>query len=136
MADPLLKDSAKIFIEVLKEEEMKANARKQLVFVHDFMKTNPECLELNELYEKASISFEKGDYAGAMQLAEETVNACKEIVRREKVPYVPGKRDIMTDVITIGTFVMAFFVVLGIYGYFRRKKIQRGGFLKEKGKGW
>lgn len=136
VANPVLKDTVKFFIEVLREEEMEAKARKQLVFVHDFMKTNPECLELNEIFEKARAIFEKGDYAGALQLSDEVVNACKEIVRREKLPYVTEKRDLTSTLVVIGTFLMAFFIIIGIYGYFRRRKIKAGGFLKEKGKNW
>lgn len=75
---PSFEDSAKILINSIElglESEKEFNTK--ITFTRDLLRENPECLELNELLNKAEDYIRNKDYEKANALIESTVRTCK-----------------------------------------------------------
>ncbi len=79
VTEPDLNDSAVVSINVL------GNISQEINYVRDFMRLNPECLELNELVVKAEEELAQGNYGTAQALLENAIDRCKYILTGKKI---------------------------------------------------
>ncbi|MEM2121311.1 MAG: hypothetical protein QXU20_01460 [Candidatus Woesearchaeota archaeon] len=121
---PSFEDSAKILInsiELGKESEKEFNTK--ITFTRDLLRENPECLELNELLNKAEEYIKNKDYEKANALIESTVRACKYLLT-SKLPIKekPTKIIITKSYTTILiVFIIITMLTLIIFYYVKKR---------------
>jgi len=79
VTEPSINDSARITIGILE------NISTQIAYVRDFIKLNPECLELNELVLQAKGELENHNYDKAKVLLDKAIDNCKFLLSAKKI---------------------------------------------------
>jgi hypothetical protein len=102
-SSPDLDESAILVLDVLNEQE---ELSQELLSAQDFFRNNPECLELQELVDKAGDYLNLGNYDEARSNLDMAMEACKNIIRSpelEKSPSFPslGKILLFLTLVTI-----------------------------------
>ncbi len=79
--DPPFNDTAKIIMATLeKGEHNSSQLYTKVSFTRDLLKSNEQCLELNEMVKEAENLISQGKYSSAEQLLQSTIEACKYLV--------------------------------------------------------
>ncbi len=101
-------------------KELDANAtRDEILFTEEFIASNPECLEIKEVVERAWELYEVGDYEGAIQKTKEAITACEESVAQVNLP---DKKE--SKIFTLQTYFLIFVsmaFILGLFYYFYKR---------------
>ena len=85
--NPVLFDSATIYMSTLQKGQVnKTQINTKIDFVRDLLNQNPECLELNEVLQRASDYVKTGDYAKASQSIDSVIESCKYLIARAEKP--------------------------------------------------
>ncbi len=79
VTDPKINDSALVVVNVLE------NVSGQISYVRDFMRLNPECLELNELVEQAKEELKNHNYDKAQVLLDRAMDNCKFLLSAKNI---------------------------------------------------
>ena len=79
VTEPSINDSAIVSINVLE------NVSKEIAYVRDFIRLNPECLELNELVLQAKKEVENYNYDRARVLLDKAIDNCKFLLSAKKI---------------------------------------------------
>jgi hypothetical protein len=79
VANPQINDSAIISISVLE------NVSARISYVRDFIKLNPDCLELHEILEKATLEVKNHNYGSAITLLDNALESCKYLISAGKL---------------------------------------------------
>ncbi|MBI2662940.1 hypothetical protein HYX15_00210, partial [Candidatus Woesearchaeota archaeon] len=121
--DPVFKDSAKFFINLLEfgfgDRKI---VREKIEVINQLFNGNPDCTELKTLVDQAEIELEKENYNKALSLVEAAIQACKDLVSSlgKELVVEPRKNDLYIAIIE--TIVALLFFTL-IYRYYRKRKI-------------
>ena len=115
VAAPEFSDSAKLYIDLF-EKDVAVVVKEKIVFAYDLFKENPECLELQELLDRAQTALENKEFDKAGRLTETAINGCRDLMSAEIEWYAPLKKlmGIKTEVLIAG-MVIALTLVIIIY---------------------
>ncbi|MEM4259863.1 MAG: cadherin repeat domain-containing protein [Candidatus Woesearchaeota archaeon] len=85
---PLFSDSASVLINSLEREDIGQQVQTKVTFARDLLESNPECLELNEILERAQGYIVKGAYENALVDVNSVIEGCKYLIsqRDQKKP--------------------------------------------------
>ncbi len=118
---PKYTDWGKIHINLQRLND--SQIRELIVFTHEFIVTNPQCIELKEIVEEAEKLFLQGDYATARIKSEQAIDACKESIAQ---PSIPKKKTGAFGISLYLILAVLLAFVLGVaYYFFKRRKIQK-----------
>ncbi|MBU2639399.1 MAG: hypothetical protein KKG75_01690 [Nanoarchaeota archaeon] len=79
--NPSFTDSVKIYANLIEKDTVsKTQSSKQIAFAKELFNGNPACLELNEYITQAELSMEKEHYDQALNLAENAIQSCKDLL--------------------------------------------------------
>ncbi len=131
IVNPEFSDSVKILANLIEsdEDKSKIQSEKQLIFAQGLFDANPGCVELKEYLTQAEAEFKAGRYTKALNLADNAVNSCKDLIAFIEEPkprniqiYLEKFRLNQTVLILITesfAFLLALFIIVKII---RRKK--------------
>jgi len=86
VTSPKFSDFADFFIVLEKANE--SAAEQLLIFTEEFLKENPVCLELTELFREAERLYSLGEFSDSILVSREVIEACEErIARGNQVRY-------------------------------------------------
>ncbi len=81
VGDPPFNDTASILISGLEQTGASPEGVRVLVtFARDLMTDNLQCMELNELIDRAEMEFERQNYEEARRILESAINACRYLI--------------------------------------------------------
>lgn len=128
--DPEYNDWGKIYLKVI--EEKQSEILEEIIFTEEYIASNPECLEINELIKRAREYFEEEEYERARNQTEKALNACKETVSSPSLPResVEKQKNYSTPYLFIAT--IALFVGGLIYYTYKRMRFKKKVFGKRK----
>jgi hypothetical protein len=128
--DPIFKDSAKFFINIL---EFGFGERKtvteKIEIINTLFDGNPDCVELKGLIDQAEIELDKENYNKALSLVEAAIQGCKDLVASLGKELVTKPRRDTNIYISIIETIIALIFFMFIYRYYKKqrmiKKIKR-----------
>ena len=130
--NPVLSDSATIYMSTLQKGQVnKTQINTKIDFVRDLLNQNPECLELNEVLQRASDYVKTGDYAKASQSIDSVIESCKYLIARAEKPaqqkttidiWKKEISDLMKSPTVYLTLISLIVSSLLIFGYYLWKK--------------
>ncbi|HZX45619.1 MAG TPA: hypothetical protein VFF28_08115, partial [Candidatus Nanoarchaeia archaeon] len=127
--NPTVKSTMKIYIDLLeKNVEIAREIRDRIVFAYDLLKENPECLELQELVDKASIALKESNFQKAQNILEAAINSCRDLVStrvEQPTPELPSprlKREFYIPVISLISVLALIIFFAGKYSIGRIRK--------------
>jgi len=121
VSDPVVTDSASIFINSLEQTSEGEEVRTKVTFARDMLSENPECRELNDLLERAQVAMESLNYKESLNLVNAVINGCKflmnqeELIRNETPSVIEVGFDFVTenaDKIAIGAGILTAMTIL------------------------
>ena len=103
----------------------KGQSQDQISFAEGLFNGNPECLELKKLINQAQISFDNGDFAKALSLADSAVQACKNLLSLEgKQVKIPNQAEI-NDLIILSLELLTFLIIIySLQYYYKRRRLR------------
>ena len=122
---PFFQDQVKFFMNLLAGKGEKGQSQDQISFAEGLFNGNPECLELKKLINQAQISFDNGDFAKALSLADSAVQACKNLLSLEgKQVKIPNQAEI-NDLIILSLELLTFLIITySLYYYYKRRRLR------------
>ncbi len=126
--DPQFSDSVKIYANLIeKDTTSETRSSKQLIFARELFNGNPVCLELNEYLTQAELALKKLQYDKALNLAENAIQACKDLIAFKAEPEKTLETYIQKASISKNTLILiveslAFMIILLIIFKLIRKK--------------
>lgn len=118
---PELSESAIFVLDVLSEGE---GTRKELVLAKDMFKNNPECMELQELLDKAELQLDQKLYDEARRNVALAIESCKNLVRMvDEERGLNTGMSLLTRVLIFLSILTVFIMVL--YTVFIRLKFKK-----------
>lgn len=81
---PLASDSALILLNTIEQAETGIDVETKVTFAQDLLRENPECIELNELLERAKTELSTGSKQEASRMVDAVINGCKYMVSISK----------------------------------------------------
>jgi hypothetical protein len=130
ITDPYYREVATIFVNSADMRSEGEEVENKISFASDLLSSNRECLELNELLNKARIEFKQENYGTASRIIDDVINGCKYLtsIGKSNTPEKPTTEFVKTfqwkkeymDYIIIGGFSLIFFVSL--YYIFKKDK--------------
>lgn len=118
---PKYTDWGKIYITLKAINE--SQVRDLIVFMEEFIASNPECVEITELASEADEYFNSGDYNNARIKAEQALNACKETISQVSTPKL--KIPYFTVSLYLVITILAALIIGLIYYFIRRRIFQK-----------
>ena len=118
--DPVYSDWGKFYLQIEEGNEI----FEKLLFIEEFIASNPECAELTELVNEAKRYFDEGDFVNSVLKIDQATNACKEAISQ---PSRSKIREIVEDKLYFYLFVgviIIFFAGVGYYVY-KRTRLRR-----------
>jgi len=128
--DPEYEDWGKIYLKVI--EEKQSEILEEIIFTEEYIASNPECLEINELVERARKYYEKGEYEEARNQTEKALNACKETVSNPSLPRKSTKKQTKYPSFYLWIVTISLFVGGIIYYSYMRMRFKKKIFGKRK----
>lgn len=114
---PEVEGSAVFILDVSSEAE---GIKKQLVFAQDLFQTNPECLELQELLNKAEDQLAEQKFEEAKNNVAMAIESCKNLIRIQESPKEVKKTESNLQQILI---ISGIFTAILLMGYLVVRKI-------------
>ncbi|MDP3881941.1 MAG: cadherin repeat domain-containing protein [Nanoarchaeota archaeon] len=113
-------DWGKIYMNVKKGTSIK----EKFVFIEELMVSNPECIEIKELVNRARDSLNKGDLTLAEQQITEAIDACGQAITQKPNP---GSKSLTQEALLsyVSLSTLAFLVMGIVYYLYRRGKFMR-----------
>jgi len=127
VTDPKTSDSALVLLNSIQQAEEGLDVQTKVTFAQDLLNENPECLELNELLEKAKSALSTGSTADASKMVDGVINGCKYLVsiakRSEQKPESIVNKVIREENIKylLAFMGVAVLTTLGVFMVKRRK---------------
>ena len=84
VTNPLASDSALVMLNTIEQAESGPDVDTKVTFAQDLLRENPECIELNELLERAKTEISTGSKLEASRMVEAVINGCKYMVSISK----------------------------------------------------
>ncbi|KYK24936.1 hypothetical protein AYK26_06460 [Euryarchaeota archaeon SM23-78] len=84
VTEPHASDSALVMLNSIEQTEEGEDVETKVTFAQDLLNENPECMELNELLEKAKVEVEEGSREVASKMVDSVINGCKYLVSISK----------------------------------------------------
>jgi hypothetical protein len=84
VTNPLTSDSAIIMLNTIEQAESGPDVETKVTFAQDLLRENPECIELNELLERAKTEISTGTKQEASRMVDAVINGCKYMVSISK----------------------------------------------------
>jgi hypothetical protein len=81
---PLASDSALVMLNTIEQAETGPDVETKVTFAQDLLRENPECIELNELLERAKTELSTGSKQEASRMVDAVINGCKYMVSISK----------------------------------------------------
>jgi len=81
---PLASDSALVMLNTIEQAETGPDVETKVTFAQDLLRENPECIELNELLERAKTELSTGSKQEAFRMVDAVINGCKYMVSISK----------------------------------------------------
>jgi hypothetical protein len=81
---PFTSDSALIMLNTIEQAETGQEVQTKVTFAQDLLSENPECIELNELLERARTEITTGSKEEASRMVDAVINGCKYMVSISK----------------------------------------------------
>jgi hypothetical protein len=127
---PKFTDSVKIYANLIeKDSSSQSKSSKQLIFAQEMFNGNPACLELNEYLEQAQTELNKRNYDKALNLANNAVQSCKDLIAFQSQPktetietYLQKAKLNKTVLILVGESAAFILVLLIAVKIIRKKK--------------
>lgn len=107
---PNVNGSAVFILDVSSQAE---GIEKQLVFAYDLFQTNPECLELQELLNKAEVLLEEQKFEEAKSNVAVAIESCKNLIRIQESPMGEKESDSNLQQILIISGILAMTILMG-----------------------
>nr|MBA4404660.1 hypothetical protein [Nanoarchaeum sp.] len=107
---PNVNGSAVFILDVSSQAE---GIEKQLVFAYDLFQTNPECLELQELLNKAEILLEEQKFEEAKSNVAVAIESCKNLIRIQESPMGEKESNSNLQQILIISGILAMTILMG-----------------------
>ncbi len=119
VSNPAINDTAKIMVNSREKGEQNASQiNTKIAFTQDILTSNPACYELNEILDKARISFENKEYGKAESLLEKAIHDCRYLVEHSNAttesPMIVKKTNNLNTFIFAGAFSFIFVTGLGL----------------------
>lgn len=118
--NPEYNDWGKVYF-TIKESE---GTLDKLLFLEEFLRDNPECIELQEIADEAREYFKKGDFINTVLKINQAIGGCKEAISQQSRA---KRREVVEDslykYLLIATLI-AFFIGIVYYSY-KRIKLKR-----------
>ncbi len=123
---PKVSASAKFLVNLIehnREERLKAEEKKKIL--EELITSNPECMDLKESLEKITEAFNQRDYIEAIEISEDAIQACKNLISGEISLSTPKKEKwpILVFVLIFFTIIL-FILILSSYYIFKMKKFK------------
>ncbi|MDN5327711.1 MAG: large repetitive protein [Candidatus Woesearchaeota archaeon] len=113
--DPPFNDTAKIIMATLeKGEHNSSQLYTKVSFTRDLLKSNEECLELNEMVDQAENLINQQKYGAAEQLLQSTIEACKYLVSTEKSKELKVKQSPIKFEVSLKNNLFIFITILSV----------------------
>ncbi len=125
---PAVSDESELIVAVVTIfEEKVQQIITRVVFAKDLFKEHPECLELQELLDKADQAMQDNDYEKARTLTETAILGCQDMItalgfKKEVQSRLPFTKQQMIILIAVGSSILTV-VILMIISPKRRKKV-------------
>jgi len=130
ITNPYYREVATIFVNSADMRSEGEEIENKISFASDLLSSNRECLELNELLNKARLEFKQENFGTASRIIDDVINGCKYLTSlgKSNTPEKPTTEFIKTfhwkkeymDYVIIGGFVAIFLVSL--YYIFKKDK--------------
>lgn len=120
-ASPTLNESAIFVLDVLSEGE---GTKEELILAKDMFRNNPECMELQELLDKAELQLDQKLYDEARRNVALAIESCKNLVRMgDEERGLSTGIPLLTKVLIFLSILTVFIIVL--YTVFIKMKFQK-----------
>ena len=113
---PTIKESAVFVLDVLTGGE---GINEQLKLAQDLFKNNPECLELQELVDKAETQLKEGNYEESRKNIAMAIESCRNMIRLQEKPKQLQRSTLITVLIILS---IATVVIIFSYTFLKRFK--------------
>ena len=100
----------------------------KVTFARDLLGQNPECVELNELLDRADQYIDEGRFEEARQLVQQSIDGCKYLVSKSRAKNETPRSMVIRSLIKNPTFIsgvllfIAFIAIILIEAYRMAKK--------------
>jgi hypothetical protein len=84
VTSPVASDSALVMLNTIEQANTGPQVDTKVTFAQDLLRENPECIELNELLEKAKTELSTGSKEEASRMVDAVINGCKYMVSISK----------------------------------------------------
>ncbi len=124
VSKPKFEDSTKILINSIElGEKSEKEYNTKIAFTRDLLRENPECLELNELLDRAESLIRKKEYAKADSLIESAVRTCKYLLtKKQPIKEKPLRISFSKSYITIISLLIVLSMTLSVVFYYVKHK--------------
>ncbi len=84
VSEPEFTDNAMILINSLEQSSKGQEVETKVTFAQDLLSQNPECQELNEYLDQATVKFRQGEYGETLKAVDAVINGCKYLMSQSQ----------------------------------------------------